>query len=89
MKMKGLFKVGKVSSILLLSFFSLLTQDTLKLKVKQDKAQMKAKKEELSKLRAKIVSPDQALELKIKDCEQEEKEKEKILVKSQEELEKL
>uniref|UniRef100_A0A3B4Y926 Basal body-orientation factor 1 n=1 Tax=Seriola lalandi dorsalis TaxID=1841481 RepID=A0A3B4Y926_SERLL len=60
---------------------------------KKNAAQMEAQKRQLSKLRAKVVSLEQALEQKTAEPEREEKkEKEKILVRtqaSQVELEKL
>lgn len=73
--------------------FCLLTQNTFELIVKKNAAQMETQKEELFKLRAKVASLEQALELKAEETERErEKEKWKTLVSmqaSQVELEKL
>lgn len=73
--------------------FCLLTQNTFELMVKKNAAQMEAQKKEISKLRAKVASLEQTLELKAGEAEREEKkEKEKTLVSiqaSQVELEKL
>ncbi|GAA6213636.1 basal body-orientation factor 1 isoform X1 [Lates japonicus] len=73
-----------------------LDKNTFELMVQKNAAQMEAQKDELSKLRAKVVSLEQALEQKAREPEQEEKKKkeeeEKILVRaqaSQVELEKL
>ncbi|XP_040917237.1 basal body-orientation factor 1-like [Toxotes jaculatrix] len=70
-----------------------LDKNTFELMVKKNAAQMEAQKDELSKLRAKVASLEQALELKAEESERvEKKEKEKILVRSQAsqvELEKL
>ncbi|XP_056250107.1 basal body-orientation factor 1-like [Seriola aureovittata] len=70
-----------------------LDKNTFESMVKKNAAQMEAQKRQLSKLRAKVVSLEQALEQKTAEPEREEKkEKEKILVRtqaSQVELEKL
>uniref|UniRef100_A0A8D3BWJ9 Basal body-orientation factor 1 n=1 Tax=Scophthalmus maximus TaxID=52904 RepID=A0A8D3BWJ9_SCOMX len=61
-----------------------LDKNTFELMVKKNAAQMAAQKEELSKLRAKVDSLQQALDLKARELEQEEKkEAEEILVRSQ------
>ncbi|XP_044021744.1 basal body-orientation factor 1 [Siniperca chuatsi] len=69
-----------------------LDKNTFELIVKKNAAQMEAQKEELSKLRAKVASLEQARELKAGEPERERKEKERTLVSiqaSQVELEKL
>ncbi|AWP16563.1 putative basal body-orientation factor 1 [Scophthalmus maximus] len=59
-----------------------LDKNTFELMVKKNAAQMAAQKEELSKLRAKVDSLQQALDLKARELEQEEKkEAEEILVR--------
>lgn len=71
--------------------FCLLTQNTFELTVKKNAAQMDAQNRELSKLRAKVASLEQALQLKAGQSERE-KEKEETLLSmqaSQVELEKL
>ncbi|XP_039992661.1 basal body-orientation factor 1 [Xiphias gladius] len=61
-----------------------LDKNTFELMVKKNAAQMEAQKDELSKLRAKVVSLEQALELKAEEPEREEKEEEdNILVRTQ------
>ncbi|XP_034381163.1 basal body-orientation factor 1-like [Cyclopterus lumpus] len=70
-----------------------LDKNTYELMVKENTAQMEAQRKELSKLRAKVASLEQALELKAGEPErEEEKEKAKTLVSiqaGQVELEKL
>ncbi|XP_049451672.1 basal body-orientation factor 1 [Epinephelus fuscoguttatus] len=70
-----------------------LDKNTFELTVKKNAAQIEAQNKELSKLRAKVASLEQALELKAGELDREEKkEKEKTLVSiqaSQVELEKL
>lgn len=84
MKMKGLPRVSLVSSVFTTVLFSPLAKNTFELMVKKNAAQMAAQKEELSKLRAKVDSLQQALDLKARELEQEEKkEAEEILVRSQ------
>ncbi|XP_051249908.1 basal body-orientation factor 1 isoform X1 [Dicentrarchus labrax] len=68
-------------------------KNTIELLVKKNAAQMEAQKKEISKLRAKVASLEEALELKAAEPEREkEEEKERTLVNiqaSQVELEKL
>ncbi|XP_026164430.1 basal body-orientation factor 1 [Mastacembelus armatus] len=70
-----------------------LDKNTFELMAKKNAAEMEAQKDELSKLRIKVVSLEQALEIKTAESEQElKREKEKMLVKAQAshvELEKL
>ncbi|XP_078134141.1 basal body-orientation factor 1-like [Sander vitreus] len=70
-----------------------MDKNTFELMVKKNAAQMEAQKKEISKLRAKVASLEQTLELEAGEAEREEKkEKEKYLVSiqaSQVELEKL
>lgn len=61
--------------------FCLLAQNTLELMVKENAAQMDAQKQKLSKLRAKVASLEQALELKAGELERE-KDKEKTTLVS-------
>lgn len=73
--------------------FFLLTQDTFESLVKKNAAEMECQKDELSKLRAKVATLEQALEQKDRKSDHEGKEEEeKILVRTQAselELEKL
>ncbi|XP_054469332.1 basal body-orientation factor 1-like [Anoplopoma fimbria] len=67
-------------------------KNTFELMVKKNAAQMEAQKKELSNLRAKVASLEQALELKALEPEREEKEEKKTLISiqaGQVELEKL
>ncbi|XP_070776996.1 basal body-orientation factor 1-like [Enoplosus armatus] len=70
-----------------------LDKNTYELRVKKNAAQMETRKEELSELRSKVASLEQALELKAGELERErKKEKERTLVSiqaSQVEFEKL
>ncbi|XP_069391420.1 basal body-orientation factor 1 [Paralichthys olivaceus] len=65
-----------------------LDKKTCELMVKKNAAQMAAQKDELSKLRAKVMSLEKALGPKGRELQREEKE-EKMLVRNQVELEKL
>lgn len=72
--------------------FRLFTQNTLELMVKENTAQMEAQKQRLSKLRVKVASLEQALELKARELEQEKGKEKTVLLSipaSQGELEKL
>ncbi|XP_065822501.1 basal body-orientation factor 1 [Labrus bergylta] len=78
-------ELQKVTSSLAKENASLeLDKNTFELIVKKNAAQMEAQKEELSHLKAKVVSLEKALEVKVGESQREiEKEKEKTLVMTQ------
>ena len=72
---QGWLGVIRLTNVLL----SLLTKKTCELMVKKNAAQMAAQKDEVSKLRAKVMTLEKALDLKGRELQREEKE-EKMLV---------